>query len=509
VTALRLLDPHQLVPNNSNPRTDLDVDDLAASIRNVGLLQALLVVPLQPTEPDTSDTDSGDRDTGGLPLAAGERFRIIAGHRRHAAALQVGLEQVPCLVAADDGQASELVKILNENDLRTDLSSGQRAGLYQQLALLDWTVEDIAAAVVAPVERVRGALAVQRLTGTTRQAALRAADDGTLDLADAAALSQFTDPKVVERIISRGKGWGFTHAVAEERAKADRKTAAERLKAELVLAGARIAPRPKDFGYGSREAEASTLLDADGQRVDPQQALTRPGFAVFVDAQASPPRQVVYCTDPEEWGYTRTRPTSYVPPEVAAQREREQAERAAHAEALTVAASVRQDFLAATWGTAKGAKTLQQHAMRQAMTDPATITIPSGDDHLQLLSRLAGCDPEQAAATAGPERLVRILAARWLTAAEANLDDHTAGRTWRANRSAALAYLDLLLATGYTLSDAEQRLHQNLTDLLADTDPDDQDDENDDEDDEQPDLEPDHGPVTEPVDSPDALEQVA
>jgi ParB family chromosome partitioning protein len=491
MTALRLLDPHQLVPNDSNPRTDLDVDDLAASIRNVGLLQALLVVPL---EPDTTAT--GDE-------AYPPRFRIIAGHRRHAAAVQVGLPEVPCLVAAADGQASELVKILNENDLRTDLTNAQRAGLYQQLALLDWSVEAIAAAVVQPPDRIRGALAVQRLTGPSRQAALQAADDGTLDLADAAALSQFTDPKVVERIISRGKGWGFTHAVAEERAKLDRRTAADRLKAELVLAGARITTRPKDFGYGSREVEASTLLDADGHHVDPEQAMTRPGFAVFVDAQTSPPRSVVYCTDPDEWGYTRTRPTSYVSPAVAAAREREQNERTAHAQALIVAAGVRRDFLATTWGTAKGAKALQQQAMRQAMTDPATISVPHGDTTGDLLARLAGCDLE-AAATAGPDRLTRILVARWLTAAEANLDDHTAGRSWRADQSAAHAYLNLLIASGYTLSDAEQRLHNDLADLAADTQSDDEDEDEEDRDDDPADT-----TLTEPADGTDTLEQVA
>jgi len=468
MTVLRLLDPHQLVPNDSNPRADLDVEDLAASIRNVGLLQALLVVPI---EPDTTTTTAADD-------AAPPRFRIIAGHRRHAAAVQVGLHQVPCLVAADDGQASELVKILNDNDLRTDLTNTQRAGLYQQLALLDWSVEAIAAAVVQPPDRIRGALTVQRLTGSSREVALQAADDGTLDLADAAALSEFTDPKVVERIISRGKGWGFTHAVAEERAKLDRRTAAERLKAELILAGARITTRPKDFGYGSREVEASTLLDADGNRVDPQHAMTRPGFAVFVDAQASPPRSVVYCTDPDEWGYTRTRPTSYVSPAVAAAREREQTERTAQAQALMVAAGVRRDFLAATWGTAKGAKALQQHAMRQAMTDPATIRVPNGDTTGELPARLAGCDLE-AAATAGPDRLTRILVARWLTAAEANLDDHTAGRSWRDDQPAAHAYLDLLVEAGYVLSEAETRLHADLTEQVAAED-DDSDDEADD-----------------------------
>jgi ParB family chromosome partitioning protein len=480
VSMLRLLDPHQLVPNDANPRTDLDIDDLVASIRNVGLLQALLVVPLQPAEPGAGPDFAGpDVDApGGDGPAAGERFRIIAGHRRHAAALAVGLQEVACLVAADDGQASELVKILNENDLRTDLSQAQRAGLYQQLALLDWSADDIAAAVVAPVERVKGALAVQKLTGATRAAALQAADDGTLDLADAAALAEFDDPKAVERIISRGRGWGFTHAVAEERAKADRKSAAERLKAELVLAGARITTRPKDFGYGSREAEASTLLDADGNRVDPQQAMTRAGFAVFVDAQTSPPRQVVYCTDPEEWGYTRTRHTSYVPPAVAEQRAREAAEREAYLQALTVAASVREGFLTTTYGTARGAKRAQAEALRAAVTDPALITVP--DAKAALLTRLAGCDPATAAATAGADRLARILVARWLTAAEANLDKLTNGYTWQSDPAAGLAYLDQLVQAGYELSDAEQHLHDDLTTRLADdTDQDDDTDEDD------------------------------
>jgi ParB-like chromosome segregation protein Spo0J len=504
VSVLRMLDPHQLVPNDVNPRTDLDIDDLVASIRNVGLLQALLVVPDQPTDPTTGPGAAGleptrpdaiDADAGGQPVA--EVFRIIAGHRRHAAVLEVGLEQVPCLVAADDGQASELVKILNENDLRTDLSQAQRVGLYQQLALLDWSVEDIAAAVVAPVDRVRGALAVHRLAGASRQAALRAADDGTLDLADAAALAEFDDPKVVERIISRGRGWGFTHAVAEERAKIERKDAAERVRAELVLAGARITTRPKDFGYASREAEASTLLDGDGQRVDPQQALGRAGFAVFVDAQASPPRPVVYCTDPEEWGYTRTRRTTYVPEAVAVQRAREQAERDAYLQALTVAATVREGFLTTTYGTARGAKRAQPDALRAAVTDPDLITVP--DTKTALVTRLAGCDPATAAATAGADRLTRILVARWVAAAEANLDKLAHGYTWQADPTAGLGHLDRLVHAGYTLSDAEQRLHTDLTARLTDTDDEDEDDldEDDGEDDTDDEGDPD-GQVPDP-----------
>ena len=110
MSVLRHLPPDLLVPNDSNPRTDLDTDDLVTSIRNVGLLQALLVVQI---EPDTTTADDADTTLAQGATAAPERFRIIAGHRRHAAALRLEMQTVPCLVAADEGQASELVKILS------------------------------------------------------------------------------------------------------------------------------------------------------------------------------------------------------------------------------------------------------------------------------------------------------------------------------------------------------------------------------------------------------------
>jgi hypothetical protein len=67
-------------PSPNNPREKLtDIDDLAASIRQVGLIQPLVV---QPTNRD----DQADA------------YQIIAGHRRYAAALLLGWLNVPCLV---------------------------------------------------------------------------------------------------------------------------------------------------------------------------------------------------------------------------------------------------------------------------------------------------------------------------------------------------------------------------------------------------------------------------
>lgn len=126
-----------------------------------------------------------------------------------------------------------------------------------------------------------------------------------------------------------------------------------------------------------------------------------------------------------------------------------------------MAAIVRERFLTTTYGTARGAKRAQSEALRAAVTDPALITVP--DSKSALLTRLAGCDPVTAAATAGVDRLTRILVARWLTAAEVNLDKLTNGYTWQSDPAAGLAYLQQLVQAGYELSDAEQRLHDDLT----------------------------------------------
>ena len=462
-----------LVPHERNLRSGVgDLSDLIASIGAVGILQPLLVVPLHDHRPETQHDQANAPDGTGA-----EQFQIIVGHRRHAAAAELAMTTVPCIIAADQGEADRVVKMLAENVHRQGLTTTEEAEAYRQLALLDWTPEQISRVTAKPADHVRHALALTTLPQQVRTAA----DAGQLDRADAAAMGEFTDdPKALDRILSRGRGWGFSHAVAEERAKRERRDLAERLKAELVLAGARVTTRPKDFGYSSREVEASTLLDGAGQPVDPDVARTLAGFAVFVEAQASPPRAVVYCTDPEAHGYTRTRPTSYVPPAVAEQRVREQAERDAHAQALTVATTVRRDFLATIYGTVKGAKTVHTAAWRDAMLDPDAITV--SEAMLPLVSRLAGCDPT-AAVHAGTDRLARLLVARWLTASEEDLAHLIARQMWRAHPARGLAYLDRLTTAGYVLSEAEQRLHADLTHLVTDTDADTDEDIDDEPDD--------------------------
>ncbi|MCP4382949.1 MAG: ParB/RepB/Spo0J family partition protein, partial [Hyphomicrobiales bacterium] len=97
-----------------NPRKAFDtaeLDDLAASIKERGVVQPILVRPV-----------------AGAPNA----FEIIAGERRWRAAQKVGLHDVPVAIHdVSDSEALELAII--ENVQRTDLNPLEEAIGYQQL----------------------------------------------------------------------------------------------------------------------------------------------------------------------------------------------------------------------------------------------------------------------------------------------------------------------------------------------------------------------------------------
>lgn len=97
-------------PNPEQPRQNIgDLSELAASIREKGVLEPLIVRP------------------------HGEGFQIIAGERRWRACKQLGLEKVPCIIKqADDREMLELALI--ENLQRKDLTPFEEAEGLQALS---------------------------------------------------------------------------------------------------------------------------------------------------------------------------------------------------------------------------------------------------------------------------------------------------------------------------------------------------------------------------------------
>src|SRR5689334_11534581 len=107
---LLYLDPRALEADPEGVREDPgDVEGLAATISEYGLLQPLGVVP-----------------------AGGGRYRVVYGNRRRAAAVKLGLERVPCvLLDAEDPRT--LIQQLTENIQRQDLNDLEKARAFARL----------------------------------------------------------------------------------------------------------------------------------------------------------------------------------------------------------------------------------------------------------------------------------------------------------------------------------------------------------------------------------------
>ncbi|MEV6965182.1 ParB/RepB/Spo0J family partition protein [Hamadaea sp. NPDC051192] len=430
------LDPALLMPSDINRTFDEPgaLDDLLASIPVVGILQALVV------------TRVADRE---------DAYRILIGHRRHAAALKLGLAIVPCLIVASDGAAQEILSILAENDDRLSLKPSQKAELYHQLTLLDWQPAQIAKARGVRTSEVRAALTLHQLPAAVHEAA----DDGQLTLDLAAELAEFTDdPKTLAKIMDKGRGtWGFRHAISDARDRRVRNAAADRIFAELTLAGVKVVPTPRDFGYGSKQAALHTLLDANGAPLDPETVKTQPGIFAYIDKQAyGGPQAILFCSDPETFGYVRRVSNGYVSEAERARQAAEAETRAARRAALELAADVRREFLVATFANPKAAKKHHVEALRDAMVDPGRLTYPG--QLAELADSIAGASIADTASSAGADRLSRILVARWITSREHQLAELSNGRTWAADTTYVAAHLTRLVELGYELSEAEQSL---------------------------------------------------
>lgn len=99
-----------LASSQPRPLITADVDKLASSIREVGLIQPITVKPHTVT-------------IGGL---AEQGFQIVAGHHRVAACRALGWTEVDAIVIEDGGHLqAELIEI-DENLCRSELSASQR-----------------------------------------------------------------------------------------------------------------------------------------------------------------------------------------------------------------------------------------------------------------------------------------------------------------------------------------------------------------------------------------------
>lgn len=117
------IDVEKIKPNPFQPRRDFDemqLQSLADSIRQYGVLQALVVTRKEVPKED-----------GGLVV----EYELIAGERRLRASKIAGLSQVPVLIKVGD-ESNDLMKLelaIIENIQREDLNPVDRARAFERL----------------------------------------------------------------------------------------------------------------------------------------------------------------------------------------------------------------------------------------------------------------------------------------------------------------------------------------------------------------------------------------
>ncbi|MGN0040512.1 ParB/RepB/Spo0J family partition protein [Rhodococcus sp. (in: high G+C Gram-positive bacteria)] len=210
------VDPAELLAD-ANIRHDLRLtDDFRESIAEQGVLTPITVC----------------RTTGGA-------LRVLTGHRRTAAAREVGLTQIPALIVGDerdgtDAAVDRLVTQWSENEHRAAITNGERLALFETLADHGLDSAKIARRTKARRTEVEAALTLR----DTEQC--DAVHRGELTIEQAAAIAEFSDgPAAVGRIEWAIRSGRLDHALAAERLRRTERTAAQ-TRAEAYLAEHRI-----------------------------------------------------------------------------------------------------------------------------------------------------------------------------------------------------------------------------------------------------------------------------
>ncbi|MFT3944053.1 MAG: ParB/RepB/Spo0J family partition protein [Ancrocorticia sp.] len=175
-----------IVPNQRQPRTIFDEDELeelAASIREVGVLQPVIVRPL--SEPIAE-----------FPEA---RYELIMGERRLRASQRAGSETIPAIVrrTADEDLLRDA---LLENLHRAQLNPLEEAAAYQQL-LEDFkcTQEELARRIARSRPQITNTLRLLKLPPLVQ----RRVAAGVLSAGHARALLGLADAAAMERVAQR------------------------------------------------------------------------------------------------------------------------------------------------------------------------------------------------------------------------------------------------------------------------------------------------------------------
>lgn len=174
---------HEIRENPRNPRTQFDedaLDELAYSLREVGVLQPIVVRPIPATD-------------------TGESFELVMGERRWRAARRAGLVTIPAIIreTTDDDLLRDA---LLENLHRSQLNPLEEAAAYQQL-LEDFgcTQDELSERIGRSRPQISNTLRLMKLPPLVQ----RRLASGALSAGHARALLGLASPALMEELAQR------------------------------------------------------------------------------------------------------------------------------------------------------------------------------------------------------------------------------------------------------------------------------------------------------------------
>lgn len=177
--------PIELIDPGTNVRvsdTD-DLESLVASIRKVGILQPITVVPI---------------------AGRADKVECVFGHRRLAAARRAGLKIVPCIARPRDSAANRVLTQLAENYERRDMTPLEEALAYKELADAGMTRQQIAAATGKKLGGIENKLRLLQYPDVVQ----RAVHNGQIGLVDALMIpvdmARAADGRTLRAVCARG-----------------------------------------------------------------------------------------------------------------------------------------------------------------------------------------------------------------------------------------------------------------------------------------------------------------
>ena len=229
----RMIPIEKIRPNPDQPRKLIgDVSELAASIREKGVLEPLLVryVPRE------------------------DAYYIISGERRYHASQAAGLQELPCIEKiADDAETLELALI--ENLQRKDLTPFEEADGLQRLAdHFEYTHDDIAKKIGRARSSVTESMSLRVIPPEVRQACV---ESGIISKSILLQVARQPNEKKMQEMVARITTGGLTRDEARRARKEETESAPR--------------PQPFIFDYKADDDSFHLRLQFRKSHVSPQE----------------------------------------------------------------------------------------------------------------------------------------------------------------------------------------------------------------------------------------------